>query len=408
MSPGIIHTALQAIVGVFDAIKKGVGKLANAEAYTGTHSLIDTTKITRVEPLTIISKDLLNLDYLIDINQALLNIFSGYYLQAVAILTRVHDVKVVRILDSLNPNRDHSGLLIEERIRSSQESFKHLSLEEYKYRLPTHESLALEANEDDNNIKLLNEVSNLSVGKMLNVSISFNSYDTEIKTIGGVEHKEKTTNEAGDMNEKGSSSQRQVTEKRPHAVTLPIAVRLLASLIPNSSIIQLLTLHKEDISLVERWHAYRSGRIEFVKDLIFCQDLVNEYKKAMIQDDSGSVLELIRRVNNSKRYGLLTNNPSLVSASTLFIISEQIAKEIELKLGGKLSNPLVRQKIFDNSYAMIIVVVDRDYERVIFYSRGVNAATNLSVKEVKASNKGKGPDIFDIMKSIQMGMPPTF
>ena len=388
MSAGIIHTALQAIVGVFDAIKKGASKASNAEAYVGTHSLIDTTKITRVEPLTIISKDLLNLDYIIDINQALLSIFAGYYLQAVAILTKINDVAVIRTLDSLNPNRDHTGLMIEERIRASKEAYSNLSLENYKYQLPTSQSIALEGDDDPANVKTLNEIANLSVGKMLNVSIGFDQI-TEVRKADGPFD--------------------QVSEKKTReSVTLPIAVRLLVSLIPSQSIVQLLTLKKEDISLVERWHAYRSGRIEFVKDLIFCQDLVDEYKKAMIQDESGTVLELIRRVNNSKRYGLLTANPSLVSASSLFVISEQIAKEIEFKLGGKLSSPTVRQKIFDNSYAMIIAVVDREYERVIFYSRGVNAATNLSIKEVKAAAKGKGPDIFDIMKSIQMGMPPSF
>ena len=137
--------------------------------------------------------------------------------------------------------------------------------------------------------------------------------------------------------------------------------------------INILASKTEDASLTERYHAWRAGRISFIRDFIFAQDLIDESKRAMIGDETGTIQEIIRRVNNSKRYGLLTQNPSLVSASNIFVFTEATARDLEMKLGGPLKNAKIREKAFNNTYAMIITVIDREREIVTFYIRGINA-----------------------------------
>jgi hypothetical protein len=105
-------------------------------------------------------------------------------------------------------------------------------------------------------------------------------------------------------------------------------------------------------------------------------------------------------------HGLMTQNPSLATASNIFIITEEEAKAIGRKFSGKFSEARVLNKVFENTYAMIIVEVDRDRELVTFFINGTEGSTTLSLKEIKSSNKGKGPDVFDIFKSLQMGMSP--
>jgi hypothetical protein len=219
-------------------------------------------------------------------------------------------------------------------------------------------------------------MSALSVGKMLHVSINYGTAQTST----------------------GESK----------SIMLPVQVRLMASVIPNLSIERILSSKSEDSSAMERFHAWRSGRISFISDLIFCQDLIDEQKKAVIQDESNTMQEILRRVTNAKQFGLLTKNPSLVSASNLFVISEEIADDVANKLGGKFSNAKVREKAFEATYAMIIAVVSREWERVTFYTRDIAAGADFSVKEIKAAGKGKGPDIMDIFKNINHGMPPSF
>lgn len=374
MNPASVVTFLQKLKTVL-----GMGAAANN--YTKTSSLVDATKLARVEPLTIVSKDCVSLEYLPDVMQSLLSIFSGYYLQAVALSAKIDNVKVYKVLDRLNPDRDMSGLIAS----MSMESYRGATTQmesAYQYRLPRSLNVGLEDSAadrearlpspdfetNDANTKLVSEVANLAVGKILNVDISFN----------------------------GQSK------------TIPVTVRLASAIIPNSSILHILALKTEDNTMNERWHAYRSGRISFWKDLVLCQDLIDTHKQALMEDNAGAYSEIIRRANNAKKFGMLDQNPSLASASNLFVISEAVAKEVEMKLGGKLSNPRVRQLAFENTYAMIIAVVDREFERVTFYHRGIAASTDVSIKDIRASNKNKGPDIMDILKSYQLGVPASF
>jgi len=328
-------------------------------------ALTDITTITNVEPLTIVSKDLISLDYTKDVSQTMLTLFSAYYLQAVAILSSITDVNVRNTLDKLNPNRSSTILALE--------SHPSTSLENYKYELPTTTSIALEMDKDAK--KQILEASNLSVGKLLDVTIKIDGNRSDGKV---------------------------------NTVTIPIAIRLSTTIATNDTIINLLTGGSEDKGLVERFHAWRSGRISFIRDLIFCQDLINENKKNNIKDKSNLTNTIANRVLKSKGYGVLSKNPSLAVASNLFIISETVAKGVEYKLGQPLSNSKARTKLFENTHAMIIAVVDREWERATFYTRGVSEPTDLSIKELKSSKSGGDADITDILKSFQLGMGANF
>lgn len=384
MSANIVVTGMEFASKLFDSLKNLVNlddkndRAKNIYLNTMfTTSLSDVSKLARVEPLTIVSKDCLNLEYMPDIMNSLLSIFSGYYLTAINILTKVNDVEVVKILDKLNPDRDLSGLVLQNSFESISLEQNNLLLDNYSYSLHKTSNISLENENKSQAITAINEVSNLSVGKILNIDISI-------------------PNDNPSKNNPNKS------------VTVPITVRLMASLLSTDTISHILAFKNEDESLLERYHAWRSGRISFIKDLVFCQDLIDEYKKAVLKDESCTIQEILRRVRNSRQYGLLTKNPSLVNASNLFVISADVARTIEQKLGGKLSNPKIRDKAFENTYAMIIAVVDKEWERVTFYTRNYATATDLSIKEIKASNKSKGPDITDIMKMYNQGISPTF
>ncbi len=355
MQTSFVNPVLQVIALI-------VNKVKSVTAFVEDKSLADVTKLTRVEPLTIISNDLASYEILPEINQSLVNIFAAYYLQAAAIMTNVNEAEVIRTLDKLNPDRDETGFLLS----VGTEGINTMMEANYKYALPTKEKkVSLESNDGVIN---LSEAVNLSVGKLINVEINYQ-----------VAGKNKTTK-------------------------IPVNVRLMVSLVSARTIMFLLTKGKglyDDMG--ERYHLWRSKRIGFIKDLIFCQDMIDEQRKAIITDDTGTIGEIIRRVNNSKKFGLLSSNPSLATASNIFVISKSIAMDIERTLGGKLANPSIREKAFENTYAMIIVVVDQETERVVFYIRNTAASTDLSYKEIKSVNKGKGPDVMDMLRQMQMG-----
>lgn len=362
-----VDSALQTVAKIFNNFK-------DATAYYSNQSLPDVTKLTRVEPLVIISKDCMTLEYCGAIQQSLLTIFCAHYLQSIDFMCKVQNVNVVKILDRLNPNRDESGFLMTERVSResatlSQESFK-WSLDQAKNRL-----LSLEHSEDT--LKANRELVDLSIGKQLNVQLVVPQTDKSGNNLPGSE---------------------------PQTIDLMVNVRLIASSVPNATLVHLLSRGAPENDFTERFQTWlsRSGRIRFVQDLIFCQDLIDEAKRAAIADKSGTMQEVIRRVANAKKYGVLTKNPSMAAASSLYVISKAIAQEIEAKVGS-FRNAKARESVFDKTYAMVIAVVDPEWENVTFYTRGIEKGTEVSVRELKSAAQRKGTDIADVMKMLSVG-----
>lgn len=259
----------------------------------------------------------------------------------------------------------------EEAERANRDKNKASKEEEESKRNKSTPSGAIISSSTIDNVR---EITDLSVGKLINI------------TIGG------GRNAAGE-------------ELR--SVTIPISIRLMVNSIPENSLIDLLATGSMDHSLVERYHAWRAGRISFIRDLILCQDLIDEKKKAMINDKSDIHGQIVARVSNAKLAGLASRNPSLNVSSNLYVISEVTAATLEKKLGGKLNNLSTRKKIFDSGYAMIIAVVDRQWERVTFYHRGIATSTTVSLRDIKSGNRNSGPDVGDILRAYQLGSSPS-
>lgn len=358
-------TVINTISGLFKIFKRG-------NAASQQNSLVELTSAARVEPLCVISQDCVNVEYMPDVMQTLQSLFTGYYLQAISLTTNLERVQVIKVLDKLNPNRSGD-------MTFSMETFKpnwQMSQESYKYRLPTSTNvLAMEAEIDrvdirleKDSLKTTRELSNLAVGKLINVTIR-----------------------DGDQE-----------------LIVPINIRLAVTSIPDKSLDYLFSLPSQDQSLTERYHLWRSGRINFFSDLVMCQDLIDAHKKALMNDKNGVYSQIITNANNHKTKGFFSNNPSLASASNLFVISETTAANIEQKLGGKLANARIRDQLFSTGYGMIIAVVNREWDNVTFYHRGIALGTTVSKADLKSINKGNGPDIGDILKSLTAGNNPVF
>lgn len=360
-------------------VKEVSGSLEN------TRSLSTITKQTTVEPFCIISKDCVNLPYISDVNMTLLNLFISYYLQAVYTLVNLEDVRTRKILNA-------TGTDISFSLESGAPS-----LESIKYSLPgleADETLALKNASVSDKTEQLVSPSNLAVGKVVDIQFSLPG---------------KTNKVTGE-------------ESKPTTVTVPVTIKMLVNIAGNNAIESLLVRHKEDVSFSERWFSWRAGRISFWKDMVLCRDLINEGIKNSISPDNSIVSEVDSRVNASFINKLTnialsidkgdnlkaTDVYSFGVASNLYVITNTEASGFEYKLGGKLSNPNIREKLFKNGYAMILAVIDTDRERVKFYVQGADGYTDVSIREIKASSKSKGPDMLDMMKMLQLGTAATF
>ncbi len=368
-----VPAALTAVARLVDMVEsKVLGHFKNT-------SLTQLTRLTQVEPLTIISQDCMNSPDIPKIMNAMCTMFSSYYLQAINVLTRINNVEVVRTLDALNPNRDSSALLLQSRLTPAAESIDYAYAGTYRHRLPVYSAEAiarpkptsgLEATIPDNS-KVLAEQANLAVGKLLNVSILTNDPET----------------------------------KEAKNFVIPVNVRLLPSFVSEETLSYIFTHKKDAGDFIERYYSWRSGRIEGIRDLVFCQDLIIEYRRAAMKDKSGVLKEIVRRVTNNRTFGLLSKNPSLAMASNLYIISSETAKMMEGKTGLRFDNSSSREKLLEGTYAMIIAVYNSDWEQVTFYFNGISQGATFPMHALKAD---KAPDIGDMMKTLMEGRAPSF
>lgn len=375
-------------------------------------SLISFTEAARVEPIVLIDQSVMHYASIGDVQQSLLAQFAGYYLQAAALTNQLGSIAVMNRLEPLNPTRSAKNTLLSgtpwmiatESHHSDSANYGEtpswmMQMEAYADGLPmpTNDSLrlavesnastaapvkptgrpepkpmaAMQANVgsvDKGDLgRSLNELVNLSVGKMYSVEL--------------VEGQNK--------------------------FTMPVAIRLIASAMPTRDLIHILSTGSEDNSMKERWHGWQSGRLEFWKDLVLCTDLVDQHRRDILSDKSGTLAKLNKVQRSNQLATIVSGNPTVSSASNLAIISRETADELELQLEGKLDKFDIRQRMMKHTYLMILAVVDQDYSRVTFYHRGIATPTQVRLGDLKASNKGSGPDIGEILKAYQMGAAPS-
>lgn len=347
-----------------------------------SESYIDYTAPMRVEPLVLVDASASFLEATPQVLQSLTNLFAGYYTQAIALSNTVGKIEVLHHLDRLNPSRNP--------LDSGANSLGWmLSKESYKHKLPMPEdfSLAMETTGTPANTHpAVQKARGSETGFGRNTSDSMQS--------------------ASDLSV-GKMVMVEITDGQ-HKATFPISIRLMANIVPTANLVHILTVGSEETtSTKERWHAWKDGRLEFVRDLVFCNDLIDAHRKNLMQDKNDLYTNMLNRQRSNQLSTILSGNPSIATASNLAILTSDTVEQLELKVNGSLSNPRVREDIFKKTYLMIMAVIEPEWNRVTFYHRGIKNATTLSINSLKAANKGNGPDVAEILKAYQLGSSPS-
>lgn len=356
-------------------------------------SLADISKIARVEPITLISSNLSGTPELYTVLHGVLNIYAAYYLQAVQILSaQLSDVRILKILDKTNPDRDlktllTSGYTAYESYADIRTRVATMSLEDAKFKLPMVKT-------DWKNLAMESDV--------------FDTSATLGATFGKLETFEKLGSAVGKVIEVKFNVKGEAERGIGNTISIPIVVKLDNMVIPSDVINSIMTSNKEEMTLGSRFKDAIAGRIRFIKDFLLCSDLIKSQKKTMIKDPTGYYTQLLKRINNSRMYSALSGNISLAGISSILVISDEDEKEIQRKIGGKLTNQSTREIIFNNTSTMMIVVVDREWERVSIYIRDVDGFSQNSFESFKPMASKDNNNIADLLKSFNLNNAPSF
>lgn len=360
---------------------------------TERFSLSDVSKAAQVNPLTIVDDNLRHLEQLKDILQSSCSIYSAYYLQAFHFVHSIKAIKTLRVLDQLNPNRDNRLL---SPVAVSSEAFA----DSGRPRMLGEPTVSLEASD---NVKTIYENNNLAVGKILllnvdeNVSTELTTPETRVTTS--------TKDGLGTQDVTNQSVTR--TENRANKATIPVVIRLTPAMVPSETISHIFAFGSKDNSFKERYFLWKAGQIRFFKDLCFNVDQNDRHRRILATDDSGLYQRMIDARNKNSVAALRTGRVSLGEGSSIAILSKATVKRFEREITGRLSSFRVRERLFSQCLLLLIYVVDEDNERVTIYHRGIEDPTTARFSEIVNSEKGKGPDIMDILSTYIKASAPT-
>jgi len=243
-----------------------------------TNTLADYTRSARLEPIAMVDRSLLSSiseEQMIALEQTMVSVFSGYYLVAIGMTLKIGDVVPIQLLDQFSTNRS----ILQAAGNSVYWGFE--NLRDDLYSIPSSKQISElylnknalgfgnEASGDDGNhgvnggevkqsvdldktIHNITDESNLVVGKILNIPISYGDKSTTIQTT---------------------------VTLRPKAMD-------------PGDISTILRHNSRDISFMARWHQMRSGEIKFFKDWLLNQDLMDEYRRSLHGDKSNALLDL--------------------------------------------------------------------------------------------------------------------
>lgn len=374
-------------------------------------SLADITKIARVEPITLISSALVGNKELYSILHGVLNIYTGYYLQAVQILsTQIYDSRILKILDKTNPDRDlktylTAGQLVYESMPVEPMAVKTLSLENSKYMLPmiktgkslSLESMGLSTPGDDDSFNYDSEYDKRK-SALNGVVVKIDSFDKMGMTVGKVVQVSFCSTPGSDKYSKGK-------DDKSNLAVVQVIVKLDTMITDSNVITAIATANADEITFGSRFKDAITGRISFIKDFLMCSDLIKAQKKTMIKDVNGFYSQLLKRINNSKLYSALSGNISMAGISAIYVISEQDEADIQRKVGGKLTNKTTRDIVFANTSAMMLVVIDNEWERVSIYVRDIDGFSQNSFDSFKNSTDANNDKMMQVMKAFTMNNP---
>ena len=383
-----------------DAIGQ-VGKLARAGIDTRKQSLVSYSSPGRIEPVCYVDADCADSPMLPSLLQAELSVFAGYWLRAFSLNnTTIGEVSVASRLERFATHRapDYLGaiglesmdsfLQFDKKLLTTPKVFtEHAALEAASIRDPQAAPAATEptgnqvartligspqaapARSNNGNVRTIDDFAdeaNLAIGKIFNV---------------------------------------EVVEGQARA-TVPVIIRMNVMFVPTETMVHIYTSSSQDIGVTSRTKQWWNGRIDFWRDLVMSQDLIDAHKKNLRNDQSGFYQMMLKRRSDNVNAALVSGVPSAAASSTIIIMSKATAEDIGSRLGGKISDFAIRQRFFEQGYAMLMAVIDDSHGSVRLYTRDIAEYSDVNARALEASARGTGPNVGDILSAFRAGQSP--
>lgn len=197
------------------------------------------------------------------------------------------------------------------------------------------------------------------------------------------------------------------------SMTLNLYIQLAPYIIPSELAVAFIT--KDVIpTFAQRVLQWKTGEISFWRDFVAMSDVARRRRILTKMDPTGVLADAMKKEQTS-RWNVFGNASSDKAdrarniANSVMILSSETLRRAKAETGIDFTNPSARQKFFDISFSMIIVVIDPLYDQVTFYYNGIEDSATYSFDQTKMPGKGgSSTDLVSIMNAFNQGRSPRF
>lgn len=193
--------------------------------------------------------------------------------------------------------------------------------------------------------------------------------------------------------------------------TINLFLQLLPTFIPTDVAEQFIALNFSP-SIKQRWMQVSAGEISFINDLILGQDMRKRRRKALKNDKSGALKDMIERQENALSNSwlkLLMIRPERQNiANTILIFEKRTFDKACSRSGLKFSDYNQRQKFFNKTFAMMCCTIDPMYNKIETFYHGLNAVSQFTFDQCKRNARTDNVDLQAVMKAYSQGMAPKY
>ena len=198
---------------------------------------------------------------------------------------------------------------------------------------------------------------------------------------------------------------------RTDNATVQVLIQLHPIFVPQDVSAQFIAMNFKP-SFAQRWLQMTSGEISFWSDFILGNDLRRQRYKAMRKDSTGILHDLEERRSNAvsnlwlKILGADTSRQNI--ANTILVYESRNFKKACSTSGINFTHYDSRQRFFEATMSMIVVVVDIMYSKIEMFYNGITTTSELTFDQCKRNSKTESVDIMTMMKQYAQGLAPKF
>jgi len=188
-------------------------------------------------------------------------------------------------------------------------------------------------------------------------------------------------------------------------IIIPVNINLNVIYAETKSIQLLADQRNDDKTMSARWMAYRSGGIS-LKDFIFADDLIRDYKADLIKDEDELIKYMREREVTSATKVKSGKSVGFAKNYAMLIVDQRDAASLSRGVRGDIVKDKYGQKLLDQARCMTLTVVDTDYERLVIINKDIKGQSNIGFKALDKKD-GKDSGVGEFIKAMMQNRPPV-